>query len=49
VEPATVAERCADALGRSSEPSEVRVVDALPRTESGKVAKGELRRSQALA
>lgn len=49
VDQAAVTERCSAALGRAAEPSEVRAVDALPRTESGKVAKGELRKQQATA
>jgi carnitine-CoA ligase len=49
VDAAAVSERCAAALGRAAEPSEVRSVDALPRTESGKVAKGVLREQQAVA
>jgi crotonobetaine/carnitine-CoA ligase len=37
-----VADRCGDALGPAARPSHVLIVAELPKTESGKVAKGEL-------
>jgi crotonobetaine/carnitine-CoA ligase len=43
LDPGEVAARCTSALGRAAAPAEVLEVEALPRTESGKVAKGTLR------
>lgn len=38
-----VREHCAVRLARFKQPTEVRVVDELPHTVTGKVAKGQLR------
>jgi acyl-coenzyme A synthetase/AMP-(fatty) acid ligase len=42
-DPERLVAHCAVALGAVAAPVEVHVVDSLPQTESGKVAKGELR------
>ena len=43
LDPASIAEHCARWVGAHAAPTEVRQVDELPMTESGKVAKGQLR------
>jgi crotonobetaine/carnitine-CoA ligase len=43
IDEARLVEHCTAAIGARSAPTEIRVVDALPETESGKVAKGRLR------
>ena len=43
---AAVREHCAERLARFKQPAQVHVVDELPHTPTGKVAKGELRAVQ---